>query len=387
MEKALKSNKPIIGIFLYSLTGGGAERFISYLVPHLLAKNYEVKVVLMNTHVSFELPAGVGLHYLEKSDAKESGLLKFAKIPYLAYKYARFRKRYKITHSFSLLTRPNYINILSKTFFGSRGKTVISERAYPTLQYGYGDLKSKLNKTMISILFKKADAVICNAKGNAEDLVKNFKVPKQKITVIHNPIDMAKIDAIAPKEDFFDSSFFNLISVGRVDEGKNHRMLVEAIAPIENVRLYLLGDGELRHELQHYLDEFKLNEKVFLLGFDPNPYQYLKQADLFIFGSNHEGFPNVLLEAMACGLPLLSTNCKSGPSEIMELEKPKKNDIMITAYGVLVPTNSAELMRKGVNYFLEHSDFYDRSKENIENRIKDFELTRILDQYTDKILA
>ena len=387
MEKDSTLSKPIIGILIYSLAGGGAERFISYMVPHLMAENYQVKLILMNTQIKFELPKHISLHYLEKSDALESGLLKLAKIPFLAYKYAKLRKRHKITHSFSLLTRPNYINILSKTLFGANGKTIISERAYPSLQYGYPGLKSKLNKTMISTLFKKADSIICNAFGNKEDLIENFNVPEKKVTVINNPVDIEKIEAIAPKEGFFDASFFNMISVGRLDAGKNHRMLIESVAPLENVRLYLLGDGALRKELQDYIDEFKLNKRVFMLGFDSNPYQYLKKADVFIFGSNHEGFPNVLLEAMACGLPLLATNCKSGPDEIMELKLPNENDIMITEYGILVPLNNAVLMRKGINYFIEHPEFVEKSRANVKNRIEEFALKNILDQYTDKIIA
>lgn len=387
MEKDSSSNKPIIGILIYSLTGGGAERFVGYLVSHLIAHGFEVRLILMSTQMQFELPEKVRVLYLEKSDGMENGLLKFVKIPLLAYKYAKLRKQHRITHSFSLLSRPNYINILSKTLFGSKSKTVISERAYPSLQYGYGGLKSKLNKTLISYLFPKADSIICNANGNAEDLIENFNIPARKITVIHNPIDTEKINTIAPKEDFFDTSFVNLITVGRLDAGKNHRMLIEAIKPFEKVRLYILGDGELQEELQDFINELNLKERVYLLGFDPNPYQYLKRADIFIFGSNHEGFPNVLLEAMACGLPLLSTNCKSGPGEIMELTSPNENDIMITDFGILVPTNNTQLMQKGVNYFLNEKEFFNKAKENVKNRVGDFALKKILDQYAGKILA
>jgi len=150
------------------------------------------------------------------------------------------------------------------------------------------------------------------------------------------------------------------------------------------LRLYIFGVGDLHEEFEQLIEALELKEQVYLMGFSPNPYQYLKSADLFIFGSNHEGFPNVLLEAMACRLPILSTNCQSGPSEIMELETVKE-DVMITDYGILVPIKNTDLMAKGISYFIDHKTYTETCKTNSKSRIKDFEKDTILKKYIDLI--
>ena len=204
--------------------------------------------------------------------------------------------------------------------------------------------------------------------------------------VVHNPIDLAKIDNIKPIDSFFDDEKFNIITLGRLDIGKNHIMLIEAIHQLQNplIRLYIFGVGDMQDQLEQLIKTLKISDQVFLMGFDPNPYKYLKAANLFIFGSNHEGFPNVVLEAMACGLPILTTNCQSGPSEIMEL-KSLKDDIMVTDYGILVPIKNTDLMAKGIRYFVDNNSFIEDCKSNGQSRIKDFEKNNILKEYLDLI--
>ena len=118
MEKVSASNNPIIGILIYSMAGGGAERFVSYLLKFLINTDYKVHLILMNTTIEFDVPNQVEIHYLEESSETENNLAKIIKIPFLARRYSKLLKSLKITHSFSLLSRPNYINVLSKSLFG-----------------------------------------------------------------------------------------------------------------------------------------------------------------------------------------------------------------------------------------------------------------------------
>ncbi|MBQ4915647.1 glycosyltransferase [Maribacter sp. MMG018] len=382
MEKHQK-----ISIFIYSMDGGGAERVMSYLLPYLKNKGHDVVLVLMNDTMAYSIPEDVPIYYLEKSKGDEPGIFKFLKLPWLAWKYARLLKRLQITHSFSLLTRPCYINIMARWFTNHPYKLMVSERNYPSLQYGYGDAQSKINTFLVKKLYPKADMVISNAKASAEDLVQNFNVAPEKTRVIYNPIDLEKINAITPVTNFFDASYTNLVSVGRLQIVKNQKILIEAVAPFEKVRLYIFGEGELRPELEQQIADLGLENRVFLMGFESNPFQYLKSADFFIFGSIHEGFPNVLLEAMCCGLPILTTNCKSGPDEIMELEHPKTDDIMITDYGILTPVGNVDLLKKGLAYCLEHPAFLDNCRVRVKERIQNFEREPILESYTHHILS
>ena len=375
-----------LGLFIYSLSGGGAERQASYILDYCVKNNIDVHLILMNTLIKYELPEGLPIHYIEKSDGYENGILKALKIPYLAYKYSKLLKKLEITHSVSLLTRPNFINIIASKLTKHPFKIITNELAFPTLQYSYKGFQSNFNKTLIKLLYKKSDIVIGNSKGNAEDLIENFKVPSNIMRVVHNPIDLAKIDSIEPIDSFFDDEKFNIITLGRLDIGKNHIMLIEAIHQLQNplVRLYIFGVGDMQEQLEQLIEKLNISDQVFLMGFDPNPYKYLKAANLFIFGSNHEGFPNVVLEAMACGLPILTTNCQSGPSEIMELTSPKE-DIMVTDYGILVPIKNTDLMAKGIGYFVNNNTFIEACKTNGQKRIKDFEKNNILKEYLDII--
>lgn len=377
----------IISILIYSLAGGGAERVVSYLLPYIQKKGIEVHLVLMNTTISYKIPQNTAIHYLEQSKGDEHGLFKLVKLPFLAYRYAKLLKQLGVTHTFALLTRPSYINILSRYFTRHSYELVISERSHPSKQYGYGNLQSKINNFLIKKLYPKADQIICNSKGNADDLIENYNIDAAKIQVVHNPINIEKIDQIIPEKDYFNNSTFNIVTIGRMDAGKNHQLLIRTIANFPSVHLHILGDGFLRPNLEQLVDELELNTRVSFLGFDNNPYRFLKGADLFIFGSLHEGFPNVLMEAMCCGLPILTTNCKSGPDEIMELKEAKTNDIMITDYGILTPVNDLELMQKGLAYCLEHPEYLNRCRIRVKERIQDFKREPILEAYTNIILS
>lgn len=376
-----------IAILIFSLAGGGAERVVSYLLTFLKEKGIEVHLVLMNNTISYEIPKDLPIHYIENSWGNERGFLKFLKLPILAYKYAKLLKSLDITHSFALLTRASYINILSRYFTSREFKLIISERSHPSMQYGYGNLQSKINNWLIKFLYPKADKIVCNSVGNGEDLINNYNIPRHIITVINNPINIDKIENIEMDKTIFKSDVFNLITIGRMDKGKNHELLIRAIEDFSNVHLYILGDGSLRNHLENLVTEKKLKNRVTFLGFDSNPFKYLKAADLFVFGSNHEGFPNVLLEAMCCGLPILSTNCKSGPDEIMELTTPLIDDIMLTKYGILSPVGNLEIYKKGIAYCLENPEYLVDCRNNVKKRIKDFEREPILELYTNQILA
>ena len=377
-----------LGILIYSLSGGGAERVVSHLASYCVNEKIDVHLILMNTNIGFELPERIKVHFIEKSESDESGILKAIKIPILAFKYAKLAKKLKITHSLSFLTRPAFIHIIASKLNNYSYKVITNERAFPSLQYSYNNFQSVFNKTLIKSLYKKSDLVISNSHGNAYDLVNNFEVPSNKMKVIHNPIDLDKIDIIDPIDSFFDNDNFNIITLGRLDIGKNHVMLIKAIHNLQNpiLRLYIFGIGDMKEDLEKLIIELDLTSQVFLMAFDPNPYKYLKAADLFIFGSNHEGFPNVILEAMACGLPILTTNCKSGPSEIMKLTEVK-DDLMITDYGILVPINNVDLMSKGISYFINNENYIKTCKVNGQTRIKDFEKNHILEQYIDLIIT
>ena len=262
-----------LGIFIYSLSGGGAERVVSYLLKYCVDQNIDANLICMSTAVSYEIPDGVNVHFIEKSKPNENGMIKALKIPFLAYKYSRLIKKLGITHSVSFLTRPSFVNVLSRKFTRYKYKVIVNERAFPSLQYGYKGFQSVFNKKMIKLLYKKADLVISNSHGNATDLINNFDVPSEKTKILHNPIDIEKIAKIAPKKSFFDNNAFNMVSVGRLTPGKNFELLIKAVYHLKNplIRLYIIGEGRSKTKLEALINKYNLNEQVLLMGFESNP--------------------------------------------------------------------------------------------------------------------
>ncbi|MFN3136186.1 MAG: glycosyltransferase [Allomuricauda sp.] len=376
-----------IAIFINSLAGGGAERVTSYLLPYLVNKGHKVVLVLTEEQLAYPVPKEVPIHYLDKSGKNESGVTKLLKLPWLAYRYAQLLQKENITHSFSLLTRPCYINIMARWFTKHPYKLMVSERNFPSMQYGGNHLQARINNFLVKRLYPKADLVVSNAKASAQDLVDNFGVAKERTRTIYNPIDIDKIQQMEAIQDFFDPNYVNAVSIGRLVPEKNHTFLLDAVLPFNHLRLYIFGEGELRKSLEEKIQGLGLENRVFLMGFESNPFQYLKAADFFLFGSLNEGFPNVLMEAMCCGLPIVSTNCKSGPDEMMELNESKTDDIMFTDYGILTPVNDVACMQKALEYVLEHPEFLQACKPNLLQRIQDFRREPILEAYHQLITS
>lgn len=372
-----------IAVFIYSLGGGGAERVVSQLIPYLENNGFDVYLVLMNNTCVYPFETKNKPFFLENSKTTESNVLKFLKIPFLTYKYHIFLKKNKINKSFSFLTRPGFISVLTK-WFNKKRTIIISERSNSSLQYGNHNLQSWINNFLIKELYPIADLIIANSNGNAQDLITNYNVPRYKITTIYNPISLEAIFAIEPKKDFFDTNYFNLVSVGRLDSGKNHHLLIKSLEffKLQKVRLYIFGDGILKDELEKTIQDLKLENYVFLMGFESNIYKYLKAADLFVFSSNHEGFPNVILEAMACELPIVSTNCPSGPNEIFKVNTDYDfSDNVLTDYGILVPRNNIKKMVEAINILIQNKKYYQNCKSQVIKRVEDFEANKILDEF------
>jgi N-acetylgalactosamine-N,N'-diacetylbacillosaminyl-diphospho-undecaprenol 4-alpha-N-acetylgalactosaminyltransferase len=340
----------------------------------------------MNSTINYPINSKLKIVYIENSNPFESGIWKLIKIPFLAIQYAIFLKRNNIDISFSFLTRPNYVNILGTKLIKS--KCIISERSNPSYQYKNKSIHGLINTSLIKWLYPKSNAIIANSIGNRNDLIDNFNCNKNKTFSINNPIDLEKIERIVPEQHIFNKSYFNFITVGRLITGKNHELLIHAWAKLNNpnIRLYIFGKGDLKNDLEALIIKLNLGSQIFIMDFSENIFEYLKAANAFVFSSNHEGFPNVLVEAMASGLPIISTNCYYGPSEIMgnskylNIEKTQH-----TKYGILVPVNNVDEIYKAVNYLTSNSVYYNGCKVNVKVRARVFEKSKILSEYSSII--
>ena len=308
-----------LSILINSLSGGGAERVVSILLQ-ALQDEYDITLVLMNDSIVYEVPKGVQVQYLDNANAQESGILKILKLPLLGWRYSKLCKRLGVDVSLSFMYRSNFINVFAK-FFGLEAKCIISERNTPSMTYSGGGLAAMVGRSLVRWLYPKADLILPNSQGGAHDLIENFAISAQKIVVIQNPVDIDKIETLAD-EEVKDLSFekkFTFVSVARLEKHKNHDITIRAFAKVADARsqLLILGTGDQKESLQTLIDELGIQENVKLLGFVSNPYKYMAKSDCFVLSSSREGFPNVLIEALVCGLCVISSDCKSGPREIL----------------------------------------------------------------------
>jgi len=336
--------KKNLAILINSFGSGGAERVVSMLLREL--KEFNITLVLLERDIFYDIPKDVEVIYLSNSNINRSGVKKLLMLPIFAFKYKNILKDKNIKISLSFLTRSNYVNIIAK-FFGSKAKTIISERNYFSFVYGDKDLNSFINKKLVS-LYRFANIATANSKGSALDLERNYRV--KNVKVIYNPIDIEKINTLKNKDIDLPKKKFTFITIGRLVKEKNHSLIIDAIKDMD-VDLWIIGDGELKYELEEKIKSLSIEDRVFLLGREENPYKFLDKADAFVFASNYEGFPNVLTEALACKLPVVSTDCLSGPREILAPNTEYKNleDIEVAEYGVLTPVGNLNSLKKAIN--------------------------------------
>ncbi len=380
-----------MAILIYSLEGDGAERVVSILLNELKS-DYEITLVLMHERIDYEIPKEIEVVLLDQGEYQESGVTKLAKLPFLGYSYKEFCKEYEIDISLSFMNRPNYINLLAKSY-GNDPLCIVSERIAPSKEYFLGSLKDRVSRYLIKRLYPKADLILPNSQGIKADLIENFSVPSKLIEVVNNPIDLTKIEYLKNEPSRFPFSSFTFINIGRLHPQKNQKMLIEAFYRLNDphAKLIIIGEGELKEELENLIEDLNLGENVFLLGRQSNPFSYLSKADVFVLGSDYEGFPNVVLEALACEVPVISTDCKSGPREILSSQSGThfelQQGVEYAKYGVLVPVNNPVAMSEAMEKMMRDERLRQKYKKMGSFRVKDFEKEKIVLVYKDKIEA
>lgn len=356
---------------------------VSQLLIHM-KDDFDIHLALYSHIIEYDIPEGVRILDLKQSE-NDGQMAMLLKLPWLSYKVSKYCKEHSITRSVAFLNRPCYINALMRSCWGYKGRVVMCERTHETNMLKTKSLlTSVITKFLIRVSYNRADLILANAQAIKDDLRAHLHV-KTPIDVIYNPIDIRDLQhkMILPVNIPLSKDTFHFIAVGNFRHEKNFPLLLDAFALIKdmNCKLLLVGDGPLNDLLKQKVSDLGIKEQVIFCGRDNNPFKYIHKCDSFILSSDVEGFPNVLLEALACGKPVISTDCLSGPREM--LAPSTDPNLQLTdrfseeEFGILTPVGNATIMAGAMRKIVSDESLRSRLQEKAAARAAGFDISII----------
>lgn len=379
----------MVSVFMLitSLAGGGAERVASELSLHL-APQIQRQIVTLTNNVSYpsnKPPLSLNLHF-----RSPKGLSLLSAIIIGTIKYRRLLKDHKPDVSMSFLTLDNFINVVTN-MGKKRRKTILQVHIALSMKFKHSFLNIII-KHLITIFYNRADLIIAVSEGVKQELIQDFHISPELVKVIYNPNDTDTIEKLIAEhidDEWYYEEIPIIFNLGRLTEQKGQWHLIRAFAKVREqtkCRLVIRGDGDLKPYLYTLINEMNLNEDVRFLGWVDNPYKFIAKSSLFVSSSLWEALPYSLVEALACGCPIISTDCKYGPKEILADGRygvliPEMDNILYSSSDPL--TKEEELLAEKIVELIENASL----RENLRNlgkiRARDFDRERSIKNYED----
>lgn len=366
MKDSNNQNQKLVAFYLPDLSGGGEEKIMINLTKRLLSDGFEIDLLLVKNKGALVdmVPERVNIIDFETS-------ILFSIFGVIAY----LRRRRPVV-LVSTLELTNLIAILAALI--SRVPTRIVIRIAITVsQQKRSYLKKKLETYLFRFFYPKADEIIAVSNAVMEDLSAYARIDKQRIRIIYNPI-MHPSNYSRAKEQSSHPWLAEgnlvpvILGVGRLTLQKDFSTLIHAFAAVRDkmeCKLMILGEGEGRSELLSLVQQLGLNDDVDMPGFVSNPYAYISKASVFVLSSLWEGLPSVVIEALALGCPIVSTDCPSGVSEILDDGK----------YGEIVPMRDVPAMAAAIVKTLPTETNHPPDNEWVQQFSMDTVYPKILD--------
>jgi glycosyltransferase involved in cell wall biosynthesis len=367
-----------------SMVGGGAEKVMSILVNQLQERSdLDVTLVTMeNLPDEHAISLDVKRHTLSNLREHDPAYQKAIAFPFQLFQFIRFVKKNSPYIIIAFLERAVILTLISSYFI--RARLIISERNGITQNLSTrGFFARTVLEFVYRHLYKRAHKIVVVSRTIQNDLIHDYQVPSEKIELIYNPYEIEKIDHLKtlrlpePHRAFFDSGRV-LINVGRYYPVKNQGALIEVFAALResfpDLKLCLIGKGPLENEILAALEKHQVKEHTLLPGFQKNPYAYLSCSSIYVMTSLFEGFPNAMVEAMLCGLPVVAYDCKSGPQEILE-----------DRFGKIVPLNDKNSLKAAIFTLLTNSTQYNYYKNAGSERARRFSVNSFITRFLKMI--
>lgn len=356
-----------VALYIPSMNGGGAERVMLALANGLAEKDILVDLVLNKMDGPYLKNASEKINIVNLNTSRVLSSI----IP-----LAKYLRKEKPDVILSAMNYVNIVTVLAQLASGSNTKVIVSEHNNLTeTKKELSFVKGRILTSLMSWAYRKANGIVAVSNGVADALTNELKIDRNKITTIYNPIFSE--DLIKRSQELILHPWINktapplILGVGRLDPQKDFKTLIHAFKQVfekQDCNLIILGEGELRPELEKLIKSLNLDDNVQLPGFVDNPYAWMSHADLFVLSSIREGFGNVIVEAMACGTPIVSTDCPSGPSEILEDGK----------WGELVPSGNSDLLAQSIIDSLDNP-----VKVDVRTRAEFFSVDNAVNKYLD----
>lgn len=340
------SEKKVLMV-ISTLNTGGAQRIFSNMMM-AFPEEYHVDIMLNDTE---------NIVFPYKGTIIDLGMKPQSDKTKVSYQIQAFWKRFRklrqlkrqnhYTACISALTSANAANILTKD---KHCKVIVSEHSYMSEDSCTG-IRKWLIRSAIRFFYNRADQIVTVSKGIEKDMVEHFRVKQDKVVTIYNGYSINEIKNMsqeslsAEEKSWFAVGGPALVTVGRLTRAKGQWHLIRALQKIREavpeMRLFILGEGELEGELKKLAKDLQLEDAVVFCGFRKNPYRVMKACDIFILPSLYEGFGNVIIESFCCGLPCISADFNVGAREIMapetDMDYRRHDGIEQAEYGILCP--------------------------------------------------
>ena len=303
-----------LALLLPDMGGGGAERVALTLIKHFLARGYSVDLLLLRAkgELLALVPPQVTVVDLGAAQIRDAVL-----------PVARYLKRVRPAALQISMWPLTVAGIVAGMFSGSDARIVVSDHAALSREYaGHGFWHRQMLKWSMRLFYPRADARIVVAAATAKDLSALSGIPRDSFEVVYNPVDVP-IDVAVDQdvERLWGGPGHRILNVGRLNLQKNQHLLLDSIARLSaerDARLIILGEGPLRRSLEERANQLGIEDRVAMPGYRLDPAAFYRSADLLVSSSDYEGYPLVLIEAMHCGLSVVSTDCPTGPTEILD---------------------------------------------------------------------
>ena len=299
--------KKTIVLAIFTLQGNGAERFALTLAKGLIDAGHEAHIVYFKNIIDLPIPEGVKLHFFDYQ--KYRAIPKFMRASFAAKAFDRF-----VIKNIGI---PDLVlsNLFPVDFILSKSQLPnVHLVIHNTTSLEYGERLEGMRKELTKIYLAKPCVAV--SQGVEKDFIEVFG-SESRITTIYNPIDIKQVVSTA-NEYVPDIDAPYIVNVGKFKQQKRHDILIKAYAKA-NIQetLVLVGTGELLEASKKLVKDLGIEDKVVFTGFKKNPYPYIKHAKLMVVSSDFEGFSIAILEALALGTPIISTDCPSGPNEVL----------------------------------------------------------------------